>query len=150
MSGQSQQPQQTEQALVTAAKASAIAYSEKNWDAVKAALVPNVVYDEVASQRKIQGISEVIDCWKGWARAMPDSKATFHSALVSGNTVILELTWRGTHTGPLELPGGTHAATQKTIELRSCQIVEVSNGKTASVRQYFDLATLQRQLGISS
>jgi steroid delta-isomerase-like uncharacterized protein len=140
----SQQPQ------IDAAKAPVIAYGKKDWDAVKAAVAPDVVYDEVATNRKVQGVDPVIALWKGWATALPDSKATFHEAFVSGDTVVLEVTWRGKHTGPLQTPTGQIPATGKSIELRACQVFEIANGKAQSMRQYFDMATLMQQLGVSA
>lgn len=138
------------QSLIAAAKAPLIAYGKKNWDAVRAAVTPGVIYDEVATHRKIKGADEVIACWKGWAAALPDSKATFHKAEVSGDTVILEVTWRGTQTGPLETPAGPIAATGRPIELRACQVTQVARGKVKTMRQYFDMATLLQQLGVGS
>ncbi len=137
----------SDQALVDAAKASIIAYGEKDWDAVKRAVTAGIVYDEVSTNRKVQGIDDVLTIWKGWAAAFPDSKATFGDAHVSGNTVILELTWRGSHTGPLRTPAGEIPATGKPIEVRACQIVDVAEGKTERIRQYFDMATLMAQIG---
>src|SRR5687768_6730138 len=108
----------SDQALVDAAKASVVAYGEKDWDAVRRVVIPAVVYDEVSTNRKVQGIDDVLTIWKGWAAAFPDSKATFEKAHVSGNTVILELIWRGHHTGPLRTATGEIPATGKPIELR--------------------------------
>ncbi len=136
-----------DQALVDAAKASILAYNEKDWDAVKRTVTPGLVYDEVSTGRKAQGVDEVITLWKGWATAFPDSKATFENAHVSGNTVVLELTWRGNHTGTLQTPAGEVPATGKPIEMRACQIIDVVDGKTQQVRQYFDIATLMKQIG---
>jgi len=139
----------SDQALVDAAKASILAYGQKDWDAVRGVVTPGVVYDEVSTNRKVRGIDDVLTIWKGWAAAFPDSKATFEHAHVSGNTVILELTWRGRHTGPLRTPAGEIPATGKPIELRACQIIDVADGKTQHIRQYFDMATLMAQLGVS-
>ena len=139
----------SDQALVDIAKASIIAYGEKDWDAVRRVVTPGVVYDEVSTNRKVRGIDDVLTIWKGWAAAFPDSKATFEDAYVSGNTVILELTWRGRHTGPLRTAAGEIPATGKPIELRACQIVDVADGKTQHIRQYFDMATLMAQLGVT-
>ena len=136
------------QSVVDIAKAQVLAYNEKDWDKVKAGVAPGMVYDEVGTQRKVQGVDDVIDLWKGWATAMPDSKATFSSEVASGNTVVLEMTWRGTHKGPLKMPSGDIPATGKTIELRAVQVVEVANDKVKSVRQYFDMGSLLRQLGV--
>ena len=133
--------------ILDAAKAQVIAYNDKNWEAAKAVLTTDIAYDEVATNRKLKGIEEVLSSWKGWARAFPDSKGSFDKETVIGNTVILEVTWRGTHTGPMELPGKELAATGKKIEMRACQIIEVSGAKVQSVRQYFDIATMLRQIG---
>ena len=138
------------QQLIDAAKAPFLAYGEKNWDAVRAGVASDFVYDEVATGRKVQGVDQCIALWQGWATALPDSRATFHSALVSGNTVVLELTWKGTHKGPLQMPTGPIAATGKSIEMRSCCVVEVAGGKAKLQRQYFDMATLLRQLGVTA
>ena len=140
----------SQQALVDAAKASIIAYNNKDWDAVRRVVTPGLVYDEVSTNRKVQGIDEVLTIWKGWAAAFPDSKATFGDAYVSGDTVILEVTWRGSHTGLLRTAAGDIPATGKHIELRSCQIIDVADGKTERVRQYFDMATLMAQIGVNA
>lgn len=134
--------------VVDIAKAQVIAYNEKNWDKVKAGVAPGMVYDEVGTHRKVVGVEKVLEVLKGWATAMPDSKATFNSEVASGNTVVLEMTWRGTHKGPLKMPTGDIPATGKTFELRACEVVEVANDKVKSVRQYFDMGSLLRQLGV--
>jgi steroid delta-isomerase-like uncharacterized protein len=138
----------TQQSVVDIAKAQVIAYNEKNWDKVKACVAPGLVYDEVGTERKVEGVDNVLAIWKGWATAMPDSKATFHSEVVSGNNVVLEMTWRGTHKGPLQMPTGDIPATGKNMELRAIQVIEVANDKVKSVRQYFDVGSLLRQLGV--
>jgi steroid delta-isomerase-like uncharacterized protein len=137
------------QELVTAAKAPFTAFNDKNWDAVRAAITRDFVYDEVATQRKAQGTDQVIGLWQGWAAAFPDAKATFDNTLVSGNSVVLEVTWRGTHQGPLRTPAGSLPATGKRIEVRACAVVELDGQKAKLQRHYFDMATLLQQLGVS-
>lgn len=141
-------PSQATQSAADVAKASVIAYNEKNWDKVKETVSPNVVYDEVATKRRVTGSNEVIEAWKGWATAIPDSKATFEREVAVGDSVILELTWRGTHTGPLQTPAGEIAPTGRPIELRAVQVIDVEAGKAKSIRQYFDMATLLEQIGV--
>jgi steroid delta-isomerase-like uncharacterized protein len=135
------------QALIDAAKAPIQAYNDKNWDRVRATITPDFVYDEVATGRKQQGADAAISAWQGWAQAFPDSKATFNSALVSGDSVVLELTWKGTHKGQLQTPGGAVAATGKPIEIRACAIMQMVGEKARLQRHYFDMATLFEQLG---
>ena len=137
------------QQLVEAAKAPIIAFNEKNWAAARAGLTSDIIYDEVASNRKAQGVDEVIPLWQGWAAAFPDAKAEFHSAIAADNTVVVEVTWRGTHRGPLQTPDGALAPTGKEIEVRACFVVELAGDKVKRERHYFDMATLLHQLGVS-
>jgi steroid delta-isomerase-like uncharacterized protein len=138
------------QQLTDAAKAVIIAYNEKNWTAARASITADFVYDEVATGRKTKGIDEVVTLWQGWAAAFPDSKGTFNRALVSGNTVVLELTWKGTHKGPLQMPKGPIAATGKSIEVRAINVFEIAGEKARMQRQYFDMTTLLQQIGATA
>jgi steroid delta-isomerase-like uncharacterized protein len=137
------------QSVIDIAKAPFQAYNNKNWDKVKASITPNFVYDEVATRRKVEGAEATIALWKGWAEAFPDSKATFHGAHVSGKTVVLEVTWKGTHQGPLQTPKGAIPATGKRIEIRACTVAEVAGDKVRQQRQYFDMVTMLEQLGLT-
>ncbi len=138
--------------LIDAARAPLLAYGHKDWKAVEASITPDYVYDEVATDRRVKGLDAVMAVWRGWATAFPDSKAKIHNALVSGNTVVMELTWQGTHTGPLVTPKGSIAATGKRIEWRACTVVEIDTeqGKAKMSRQYNDIGTLLQQLGITN
>jgi steroid delta-isomerase-like uncharacterized protein len=137
------------QQLIDAAKAPTLAYNQKDWNAVRASITPDFIYDEVGTRRKVQGADPTITLFQGWAEAIPDSKATFDNAIASGNTVVLELTWRGTHSGALQTPKGSFAATGKKIEIRACAVIELTNGKAKLQRHYFDMPTLLQQLGIA-
>jgi steroid delta-isomerase-like uncharacterized protein len=136
--------------LIDAAKAPVIAYGNKDWAAVKGSIAGNFTYEEIATQRKADGVDQAIAIWQGWAAALPDSRATFNNAVVSGDTVVLEVTWNGTHTGPLQTPTGALAPTGRRIQLRACQVFQIAGGKAQSMRQYFDMATLMQQLGVTS
>jgi len=138
------------QALTEAAKGLINAYNDKNWDRAKAAITPDFLYEEVATGRKIEGADQTIAAWKGWAQAFPDSKGSFDQTHVAGDdTVLLELTWRGTHKGQLETPMGSIPPTGKQIEVRAVAIVELKGEKARTQRHFFDMATLLRQLGVS-
>ena len=116
---------------------------------MKASVSPDVIYDEIATNRKVQGVDKTIALWQGWASAFPDSRCTFQNAFASGNTVVLELTWQGTHQGALQSPSGAIAPTGKRIDIRACVVVELDGEKTKVQRHYFDMATLLKQLGVT-
>jgi steroid delta-isomerase-like uncharacterized protein len=136
------------QALTSVAKAVIQAYNDKNWERAKASMTADFVYDEVPTGRKLTGIDDTLTAWKGWAQAFPDSKAVFGDAHASEDgTVVLEVTWKGTHQGPLQTPKGPISATGKTIEVRACAIFQIAGEKARTQRHYFDMATLLQQIG---
>jgi len=136
--------------LIDLAKAPLLACNEKNWDAVKASISPDFVYDEVATQRKVQGTDQTIAIWQGWATAFPDARATFRREVAAGNTVVFEVTWKGTHKGPLPTPEGAIAPTGKRIDVRACMVVEVLDDRATMHSHYFDMGTLLQQIGVVS
>jgi steroid delta-isomerase-like uncharacterized protein len=139
------------QALTKIAQGLILAYNDRDWNRAKASMTADFTYDEVATARKVTGADQTIELWKGWAQAFPDSKGTFQgSHVVNDGTVVLELTWKGTHKGPLQTPTGAIAATGKPIEVRACAIVEIAGERARLQRHYFDMATLLRQIGVLS
>jgi steroid delta-isomerase-like uncharacterized protein len=138
------------QQLIDAAKAPILAFNQKDWDAVRASVSPDFVYDEVATGRKVQGVDQVIPLWQGWATAFPDATASFQREASTDDLVVLELTWRGTHQGPLPTANGPIPPTGNLIDVRACMIVEVAGDKATLQRHYFDMATLVQQIGVSA
>ena len=136
--------------VIEIVKASITAYNDKDWSKAKETLAADAVYDEKGTHRRIQGAGEIIEAWQGWAKAFPDSKATIVREFASGDTAVLELVWKGVHTGPLETPTGTIPASIKPVEIPACQVVQVEGGKIKSSSHYFDLLTMLTQIGATS
>jgi len=90
-----------EQDLIKSARGVVDAFNAGDWEGCKAVLASDSVYDEVGTSRRIQGVAAIIPCWQAWKQAMPDVKGTVSQAFAGGNTVVLEVTWKGTQTGPL-------------------------------------------------
>ncbi len=135
-----QNPAQLATALVTA-------FNNNDWDAYRRNLTADSVYDEVATSRKLEGVEAVVEALKGWKEAFPDVKGTIGNAMSTGNTAILEVSWTGTHTGPLQGPTGTIAATGKQQTTRSGWVLDFDGGKLKQSRHYFDMLSLMQQLG---
>ena len=68
---------------------------------------------------------------------------------ISEGAVILELSWTGTMTGPMESPAGEIPPTNKSFVNRGCQIVELEGDRSKAIRHYFDIATMMSQVGIA-
>ena len=137
------------QEIIDAAKAPTYAFNENDWDKVRETLTEDFVYEEVCTNRKAQGVENVIEIWKGWRIAFPDIHGTINNAFGSGGQVVKEITWQGTNTGTLHLPEVERPATGKSIEIRSCEIWEIGNGKAESQIHYIDMMTFMQQLGLA-
>ena len=133
--------------VIETARAATIAYNDKNWERVRAAFDESGVYDEKGTGRRVQGVGQIVEAWQGWAKAIPDSKATFLAEYASGDTAVLEIVWKGTHTGPLQTAAGTIQPSNKRIEIPACQIITLQNGKVKTYTHYFDMVTLLTQIG---
>ena len=96
---------------------------------MKTAFAENGIYDEKATSRRVQGVGKILEVWQGWAMAIQDSKATFVGEYASGDTAIIEVVWKGTHTGPLQTATGAIPPSNKRIELSACQVIKVEGGK---------------------
>lgn len=140
----------TEQDLIQAARGVVEAFNASDWEGYKAALTSDSVYDEVGTSRRVQGAGNIIQHMQGWKVGMPDVKGTVTNTYATGNTVVVELTWKGTHTGPLEGPTGTVQATGKQQTTRSSWVLNFDGGKVKESRQYFDMLSLMQQLGLLS
>ena len=80
-------------------KAAMTAYNDKDWAKLKEVFAPDAMYDEKGTHRRLQGIGPIIGAWQGWATAFPDSQGTFVREFTSGDTVVLEVVWKGLSQG---------------------------------------------------
>ena len=123
------------------------AHSLSDWAGVRESLAPDSVYEEYGTQRRIEGSDAIVAALQAWKKAFPDVKGTVDKALAAGNAVSIEVTWTGTHTGPLETANGSLPASGKAFTLRTAWTMDVQNEKVKDSRHYFDLPTLLQQIG---
>lgn len=83
-----------------------------------------------------------------WADAFPDGRVTIDRLIAAGDTVVVEFTGRGTHTGTLTTPMGGIPATGRSVTLQLCDVLAFREGKIVSQHTYFDSASLLAQLGV--
>ena len=137
-----------EQDLIRIARDVVDAFNVSDWERSKVPLTPDTVYNEVGTQRSLKGPDEILGALQGWKEAMPDVKGTVTSVSATGDTVVLEVTWTGTHTGPLKGPSGALPATGKQQTTRSSWIMIFEGGKLRESRHYFDMLYFMQQLGL--
>jgi hypothetical protein len=82
---------------VEIAKSSITAFNDRDWSRRKGLYASDAVYDEKATNRRIQGPEQIIDGLQMWATAFADATGTIVRELVIGDIAVLELLWTGTH-----------------------------------------------------
>ena len=138
----------SEKEVIQTAQGLINAFNRSDWDGCRALLTANSVYDEVGSSRRLEGVNDIISSLQGWKEAMPDVKGTVTNSFASGNTANLEVTWQGTHTGPLQTPSGVIEATGKQQTTRSSFLMNIEGGKIGESKNYFDMLSFMQQLDV--
>jgi steroid delta-isomerase-like uncharacterized protein len=123
-------------------------YNAGNFDRLRSLLADDFYEEELATQRRLEGADARIEAARSWKRAFPDEHGTITGVYTSGNTVAIEITWEGTHSGPLATPDGRERPpSNKRITVKSVQVIEIEDGKMKALRHYFDLMTLLQEIG---
>jgi predicted ester cyclase len=102
---------------------------------------------DIASGTKFRG-KAMGDSIAALAKAFPDVRRAILDVVVSGNFVVVEAAVRGTHKGELTLASGPLAPTGKTIDLSSCDVFRLENGKIVAFHRYNEASAMRRQLGV--
>ena len=135
-----------EQDLAKVAKEAVEAFNRADWDRTSA-LLGGSTYDEVGTGRQLRGEAEIFPALEGWRSAMPDVKGTVTNAIASGNKAVIEVTWEGTQTGPMEGPGATVPASGKRQTTRAAWVFDFDGDTIKESRQYFDMMSFMQQIG---
>jgi steroid delta-isomerase-like uncharacterized protein len=143
-------PEMTTDEIVKLARKQIDAFNTGDWEQLRASLATDSLYDELGTQRKIEGPEKIVELFKAWKTAFPDAVGTVTSAVASGNKAALEVTWKGTHTGPLETPEGTIPASGKRQETPAAYFFAFEGDKIKESRHYFDSMTLLKQIGAAA
>jgi hypothetical protein len=117
------------------------AWNHANWPDYRALTAPAYRYEEAASGRRIGDIDAVVVDWRQLRAVFPDIDAEIADVLTHGDTSVVGLVWRATHSAPVHTPAGPEAPSYKRIRV------------TDTVRLTWDsgqLVTERHQLGILS
>lgn len=136
------------QSSVDVARESIECFNAGDFDRLRSLFADDSYEEEHATQRRLEGPDAQVDAARGWKKAFPDARGTVHRSYADGNTVTLELTWEGTHSGPLQTPDGQELPpSNRRGSVNACQVMEIEEGKVKATRHYFDLMTLLQQIG---
>lgn len=83
-----------------------------------------------------------------WRAAFPDGEVKITNVFTSGEWALVEFVNRGTQTGPLQSSLGDFPPSDRSMEVRYCSVMRVRGGKVIEGRDYYDSASIARQLGL--
>jgi predicted ester cyclase len=82
-------------------------------------------------------------------KAFPDGVLAFGQQVLTDDAVATEVTFTGTHTGPMATPSGQVAPTGRQVELHSVSILKIKDELVESEHVYLDQLELLTQLGLA-
>ena len=115
------------------------------------------LWEEVYNQRKSELLrtiatdyetEHIMRFYAVLTSAMPDLKVKIHQLLGEGDLVADVITFNGTQTGPLNLPGMSSPPTGKVFEVRMVNVWGLENGKIAQHWGQWDVLGFMRTLGV--
>ncbi len=84
---------------------------------------------------------------QGFKSAFPDCVVSISHQIVAGDEIVNQITWVGTHTGPLPTPTGSIPASGRTVHSVACEIWRTQGGKLVSLANYQDAVGILAQIG---
>jgi steroid delta-isomerase-like uncharacterized protein len=137
--------------LIALAREEVDSFNAGDFDRMRALLAPGCVYDEAATGMRAEGPDAVIEVNEGWRAAFPDATGTVTDVFACGDRVAVEITWEGTQSGALALPGGGEIPpSNRRATVRACQVMTAAEGKFTEIHHYFDMLGMLEQLGTVS
>ena len=123
------------------------AFNDADWDAFRAEVSDDVVYVESGTGRRIEGADAYLALCEGWKQALPDVRGTVRRAVEGDGVVAQEVTWTGTHDGPLPTPNGDIPATGRPVSVEATLWVDARDGRVSEVHHHLDVMALLAQIG---
>jgi predicted ester cyclase len=103
---------------------------------------------EAPGDVRVEGREAATQYAMAWLNAFPDARLTVKNELVSGDWVVQEFTFEGTHEATLSGPAGEIPATHRRLNGRGVQIFRVEGDAVVDTRLYFDQVQVLTQLGL--
>jgi steroid delta-isomerase-like uncharacterized protein len=126
------------------------AWNERDFDRQVEAMAPDSTITMMGTGEVLKGPDGARKYNTGWANAFPNGQLTIDTLVGDGDTVVVEFTGRGTHTGTLETSMGSIPATGRSVTLHFCDVLTMKDGKVASQNSYMDTGSMMAQLGLTS
>jgi len=124
------------------------AFNKKDFVSGQKLIDDNAQFEVVPFNMKLTGKEGYLQHTKNWATAFPDGFCDVTNISAGEDWAVGEFIGRGTQTGTLMSPDGNLMPTGKRVDIPFCEVIKLKNGKIVSLKEYFDTATMMKQLGL--
>jgi steroid delta-isomerase-like uncharacterized protein len=133
--------------LTGIAESTITAFNTSDWAQFRAALAPDVIYQETGTGNRAESADAYVQSVQAWKQAFPDAIGTIRNVVANGNMVVQELEWTGTQTGDMATPGGILPASGKQIAVLASLWLTFQGDTIQEVHHHMDILTMLVQLG---
>jgi steroid delta-isomerase-like uncharacterized protein len=137
----------TDAALEKLSREAMDAYNRADWELMRTLLADDVIYEEIGTGSRFEGVEELLGGMKEWRSFAPDGAGEITCILSDNDHAAMEIIWRGTHTGPLSTPVGALPPTGRSFEMSGALFTRWCNGRVVYERDHVDVLALLSQLG---
>jgi len=124
------------------------AWTERDPEGGAALIAADCEFYDVARGEPPRGPEGYKRDYNRWLAAFPDGQCEVTHVVDGGEWVVVEFTNRGTNTGSITTALGEFPPTGRRIEVPYCSIMRIKDGKVVAGRDYYDVSTILRQLGL--
>jgi predicted ester cyclase len=121
--------------------------ANQEWDRAAEVFTPDVETTEPGAGT-MHGLAATVAYGTAFITAFPDGRLHLDTAIESGNSIVVEGRFTGTHNGPLVSPAGTIPPTGQKLELPYCDVFTVKDERIATHHIYYDRLDFMAQLGL--
>jgi len=123
------------------------AFNDHDESRIRELNAENAVF-EAPGDVHVEGREATTQYAMAWLNAFPDARLNVKNEFASGDWVVQEFTFEGTHDGTLSGPAGEIPATHRRLNGRGVQIFRVEGDAVVDTRLYFDQVQILTQLGL--
>jgi uncharacterized protein (TIGR02246 family) len=124
------------------------AWSVHDMEGVVGNFADDAVWNDLSLPEPLRGKDAIRTYVQGWFTAFPDITLTKTNRVVEGDQVAVELEFRGTNTGPMNMGGMEIPPTGKAVVGHGAYFARARNGKIVEFNAHPDTAGMMMQLGL--
>jgi predicted ester cyclase len=123
-------------------------FNRGDWGRMRELMADHAVYEETGTGLRLEGWPAIEQALKAWREGSSDISGTIARGMAEGDTTVIEVLWKGTHTGPLEGPAGALPPTGRAFQVYSTFWQRWEDNKVVEERNHLDVLGMLAQLGV--